>query len=147
MKVSSARPITRSERHVEFAEQVQVRVIEPTDTAPIRPSITAQRIERHLRVAGIGPVNHAQPQTEQTRSETPPSVRVCKNVLHSMAMVFGALFVPSFALVLLGPIGLVAPAALLVAAAVCAFLGGKPTEEMERARAIRRAEMQEYDPR
>jgi hypothetical protein len=140
MKVLPISQPTLSEQHTEAAEQVQVRVIQPTDTAPIQPSVYAQRLERQLAQATVV-------EPAQIRPETPPAVRACKNVLHSMAMVFGALFVPSFALVLLGPIGLVAPAALLVAAAVCAFLGGKPTEEMEKARAIRRAEMQEYDPR
>ena len=140
MKVLPISQPTLSEQHTEAAEQVQVRVIQPTDTAPIQPSVYAQRLERQLAQATVV-------EPAQIRPETPPAVRVCKNVLHSMALVCGALFVPSFALVFLGPIGLVAPAALLATATACVVFAGKPTEEMEQARAVRRVAMQEYDPR
>lgn len=140
MKVLPISQPTLSEQHTEAAEQVQVRVIQTTDTAPIQPSVYAQRLERQLAQATVV-------EPAQIRPETPPSVRVCKNVLHSMALVCGALFVPSFAFVFLGPIGLVAPAALLATATACVVFAGKPTEEMEQARAVRRVAMQEYDPR
>jgi hypothetical protein len=137
------------ERHVEFAEHVQVRVFETTDTAPIRKSITAQRIERQLRAAGMVSVNQVQApvQPPQIRQDISAPVQAYKNILHKTSLVLGALSIPSFAFLFLGPIGLVVPAALITAAVVCVLLAGKPTEEMEQARAIRRAEMQEYDPR
>jgi hypothetical protein len=140
MNVTSIRPQTTAERHVQFSEFVEVRHITPTETAPVQPSIYAQRLERELRSRPI-----VEPQ------QTPPTqscaARVCKNVLHTVAMVCGALIIPSFACLVLGPIGLIVPAVLASVALTCALLGGRPTETMERARAERAAAMRDYDPR
>lgn len=80
----------------------------------------------------------------QTQSR---AAKVCKNVLHTIGMVSAALILPSFACLVLGPIGLIAPAVLACIALTCLLLGGKPTEQMARAQAERAVEMSQYDPR
>jgi hypothetical protein len=141
MNVTSIRPQSAAERHVQFSEFVEVRYIEPTETAPVQPSLHAQRLEYAMKNR---PCVKTQEQLREIKSE---AVKTYKNILHTVAMVCGALIVPSFACLLLGPIGLVVPAALASIALTCALLGGRPTETMERKRAERAAAMSEYDPR
>lgn len=141
MNVTPIRPQNIAERHVQFSEFVEVRHFEPTETATVQPSMYAQRLERALRDR---PCVEAQAQTQPAQSKP---LNVYKNVLHTVAMICGALILPSFACLFLGPIGLVVPAALALVSLACALLGGRPTEAMERARAERAAEMREYDPR
>ena len=139
MNVTPIRPQSMAERHVQFSEFVEVRHIEPTETAPVQPSLYAQQLERKLQNRGFVDVRIAQQQSKP--------VKVCKNVFHTMALVCGALILPSFACLALGPIGLIAPAVLLGMALTCALLAGKPTEEMQVECAIRAVEASEYDPR
>lgn len=140
MNIVPIRPQTTAERHVQFSEFVEVRHIEPRETAPVQPSLYAQRLERELR-------NRPCVEPQQTPPTQSRAAKVCKNVLHTVAMVAGALILPSFACLILGPIGLIVPAVLASIALTCALLGGRPTETMERARAERAAVMSEYDPR
>ena len=141
MNVTPIRPQTSAERHVQFSEFVEVRHIAPTETAPVQPSLYAQRLERDLRNR---PCVEPQAQTQSTESKP---VQVFKNTMHTIAMVCGALIVPSFACLILGPIGLIAPAVLASVALTCILVAGRPTETMERIRAERAAVMSEYDPR
>lgn len=141
MNVTPIKPQATEDRHVQFSEFVEVRYIEPTETAQVQPSLYSQRLERELKNR---PCVEAQPQAQPTQSKP---VRVLKNALHTSAVVFGAFVIPSFICLFLGPIGLVAPAALTASALICALLGGKQTEEMQQARAERAVEMSEYDPR
>ena len=87
----------------------------------------------------------AQPVQTESRSNT--AVGCYKNTLHSISLVCGALILPSFACLVLGPIGLIAPAVLASVALTCVLLAGRPTETMERIRAERAAAMRDYDPR
>ena len=139
MNVVLIRPQTTAERHVQFSEFVEIRHIEPTETAPVQPSIYAQRLERELRNR---PCVEAQAQPTQSKP-----VQVFKNTMHTIGMVCGALIIPSFACLILGPIGLIAPAVLASVALTCILVAGRPTETMERIRAERAAAMSEYDPR
>jgi hypothetical protein len=140
MNIVPIRPQSAAERHVQFSEFVEVRHIEPTETAPVQPSMYAQRLERELRSRPI-----VEPQQAQPAQSKP--LQAYKNVLHTIATVCGALIIPSFACLILGPIGLVAPAVLASLALTCVLLAGRPTETMERARAERAAAMRDYDPR
>jgi len=140
MNVTPIRPQTTAERHVQFSEFVEVRHITPTETAPVQPSLYAQRLERELRNRP-----DVEPQLAQPAQSKP--ARALKNVLHTIATVCGALIIPSFACLVLGPIGLIAPAVLASLALTCVLLAGRPTETMERARAERAAAVSEYDPR
>jgi hypothetical protein len=139
MNVTPIRPQTTAERHVQFSEFVEVRHFTPTETAPVQPSLHAQRLERELR-------NRPCIEPQQTQTQSKP-VQVYKNVMHAIATVSAALILPSFACFVLGPIGLIAPAVLASLALTCVLLAGRPTEAMERARAERAAVMREYDPR
>ena len=140
MNVTPIRPQTTAERHVQFSEFVEVRHIEPRETAPVQPSMYAQRLERELR-------NRPYVEPQQTPPTQSKPMQVFKNTMHTVAMVSAALIIPSFLCLFLGPIGLVAPAVLASIALTCALLAGRPTETMERARAERAAAMSEYDPR
>lgn len=135
-------PINQSvaERHVQFSEFVDVRrdLPAPTGTTTVEPSMHAQRLERAMRTAQT---------TDRRAPESTPSrpVRIYKSVCEKAALVCGALVIPSFALAAIGPIGLVAPAALAVAAVVFALIRGKPTEEILDERAQRAFEARLYD--
>jgi len=135
-------PISQSvaERHVQFSEFVDVRrdLPAPAETTTIEPSIYAQRLERAMRTAQT---------TEHRAPESTPSrpVRIYKSVCEKAAMICAALVIPSFALAVIGPIGLVAPAALAVAAVVLSLIRGKPTQEILDERAQRAADARLYD--
>lgn len=141
MNIEPVRPQAIADRHVHFSEVVNVRYIPPRETTEIQPTMHAQRLERELKNK---PNVIAQAQAQPTQSKP---IRIYKNVMHTVAMICGALFLPSFACLALGPIGLIAPAVLLSLALTCVLLAGRPTEAMEREMAIRAAEMAEYDPR
>ena len=139
MNIVLVKPQTSAERHVQFSEYVEVRHFTPSETTEVQPSLYAQRLERELRNRPC-----VEAQTPPTQSKP---VRVFKNTMHTVSIVCGALIIPSFACLVLGPIGLIAPAVLASVALTCALLGGRPTEAMQRARAERAVAMAEYDPR
>lgn len=140
MNIVPIRPQSAAERHVQFSEFVEVRHITPTETEPVQPSLYAQRLERALR-------SHASVEVVTPRPTPSLPVQAYKNTMHRAALVFAALILPSFFCLVLGPIGLIAPAVLTSLTLTCALLAGKPTEEMEIESAIRSVEAREYDPR
>ena len=141
MNVTPIRPQNAAERHVQFSEFVEVRYITPTETEEIQPTLHAQRLEYAMK-------NRPCVETpEQLREIKSKAIKTYKNVLHTVAMACGALIIPSFACLVLGPIGLIAPAVLASLALTCVLLAGRPTETMERKRAERAAVMSDYDPR
>ena len=139
MNVTSIRPQTTAERHVQFSEYVEVRHFTPSETTEVQPSLYAQRLERELRNRPC-----VEAQTPPTQSKP---VRVFKNVMHTVSLVSAALIIPALTCLFLGPIGFIAPAVLIFVAITCALLGGRPTEAMQRTRAERAAAVAEYDPR
>lgn len=144
MRIPPTSPTNLAERHVQLSEFVDVSVHSMTDTQMstiVEPSVHAQRLERMMRVAEI-PVGQA-----AQRTELPQCNRVCKRACDTTSLVCGALALPAFALVVLGPIWLVAPAGLLVASAVCYLMRGAPTPEMEQEYEMRRVSAQANDCR
>lgn len=141
MNVTPIRPQDIADRHVQFSEFVEVRHFTPSETTDVQPSMYAQRLERELRGR---PCVEAQAQTPPEQSKP---VQVYKNYMHNASIVCGALIIPSFACLALGPIGMVVPGVLLSLSLTCALLGGRPTEAMQQARAELSVEMAEYDPR
>jgi len=138
MNVSPIRQSPMPERHVHFSDHIEVKIIEPRESAPIQPSLYAQQLERQLRIAPNV--------TPQSRPAQPtPRLDRCKDVLHKAAMICGALVLPSFACLALGPFGLIAPAALFALSVVFYLLGGKQTERMQQECEMRRAEARRFD--
>lgn len=133
------------DRHVTFDPVVQVRIYDPAGPVTLQPTPEALRLERQVRSMATVAPRVAQP--VQTESSSDTAVDCYKNTLHSISLVCGAAVIPSFAFAAFGLIGLVAPAALASLAITCILLGGKPTEQMARARAERAVEMSQYDPR
>jgi hypothetical protein len=123
------------ELHVHFDPVVQVRIYDPE----------ALRLERQVRSMATVAPRVAQPVQTESHSET--ALGCYKNTLHTISMICGVSVLPSFACVAFGTLGLIAPAVLASIALTCALLGGKPTEQMARARAQRAVEMSQYDPR
>lgn len=142
MNIAPVRPQTIADRHVHFSEVVEVRYIPPRQTTEIQPTLSAKRLEQELKNK---PNVIAQEQAPPPAQSKP--VQVYKNYMHNASIVCGALIIPSFACLALGPIGLVAPGVLLSLSLTCALLGGRPTEAMQQARAELSVEMAEYDPR
>jgi hypothetical protein len=106
--------------------------------------IQAARLQRQMKNAQFGvqqPIRPPQPETQS------PIKNTWKNICHKAAMTCGVLFLPSFACLAFGLIGLIVPASLLVFGIALAIAGGKPTEKIERANAERAVEMSQYDPR
>ena len=140
-------PVVRphEERHVRFHPIVQVRVYDQEGPINLQPTHDALRLERQIRNMPLAEPRVVPPiEIEQGGNK---AVRCYKNTLHSISLVCGVAVIPSFAFAAFGLIGLVAPAALASIAITCAFISGRPTEEMEQARAERAVEMSEYDPR
>lgn len=123
-----------AQKHVTFAEPLVREVHQyatPTDHTEIAPSVAAQRLERAVKaqpnVAVIQPQRAAQ---QQETASLPP---LHKRLFYKAACVCGAFIIPSFCFLILGPIGLVAPAALAVASASLFLLAGKTSKEMQQA--------------
>lgn len=139
MNVSPIRQLSAPERHVYFSDNVQVQIIESTESAPVMPSMYAQRLERHMRNA-----TNVTPQSTPAPASS-PIVLTCKNAMFKAALACGALFLPSFAALVLGPIGLIVPGALLALTVLFYLLAGKPTQSMEQSLAARHAEARRSD--
>ena len=136
---------SNEDRHVHFNPVVQVRIYDPAGPIALQPTPEALRLERQIRSMPLEePRVVPLIEIEQRPNK---AVRCYKNTLHSISLVCGVAVIPSFAFAAFGLIGLVAPAALASIAITCAFISGRPTEEMEQARAERAVEMSEYDPR
>jgi hypothetical protein len=133
------------DRHVHFDPVVQVRIYDPAGPVTLQPTPEALRLERQIRSMPI--VTPPVAQQVQTESRIDTAVGCYKNTLHTISMICGVSVLPSFACVAFGTLGLIAPAVLASIALTCALLGGKPTEQMARARAQRAVEMSQYDPR
>ena len=133
------------DRHVTFDPVVKVRIYDPAGPVTLQPTPEALRLERQVRSMPLAEPRVVPPiEIEQGGNK---AVRCYKNTLHSISLVCGAAVIPSFAFAAFGLIGLVAPAVLASLAITCLLLGGKPTEQMARARAERAVEMSQYDPR
>jgi len=134
-----------ADRHVTFDPVVQVRIYDPAGPIALQPTPAALRLERQIRSMPTVAPSVAQPVQTESRSDT--AVGCYKNTLHTISLVCGVAVLPSFACVAFGPLWLIAPAVLASLAITCVLLGGKPTEQMARARAERGVEMSQYDPR
>lgn len=126
MKVNPvAAPST--ERHVHFNEVVEVRIYIPDESHPIQPTMEAMRIEKSVKampsVQGVAAIQNNRAVQEATKC--------WKNSCHTISLCCGVAFLPSFVLLTIGPIGLIAPASLLVACFMATIVGGKPTSEMQ----------------
>jgi hypothetical protein len=133
------------DRHVTFDPVVKVRIYDPAGPVTLQPTPEALRLERQIRSMPI--VTPPVAQQVQTESHSETAVGCYKNTLHTISMICGVAVLPSFACVAFGTLGLIAPAVLASIALTCSLLGGKPTEQMARARAQRAVEMSQYDPR
>lgn len=134
-----------ADRHVTFDPVVKVRIYDPAGPVTLQPTLEALRLERQIRSMTTAALRVVPPIEIEHRHN---KVASCyKNTLHSISLVCGVAVIPSFSFASFGLIGLIAPAALASIAITCAFISGRPTEEMEQARAERAAEMSEYDPR
>lgn len=140
-------PVVRAgqEIHVHFDPVVQVRIYDPAGPISLHPTPEALRLERQIRSMPTVAPRVVEPMQTQSPSNT--AVGCYKNTCHTISMVCGVAVLPSFACVAFGSLGLIAPAVLASIALTCSLLGGKPTEQMARARAQRAVEMSQYDPR
>lgn len=146
MKVIPIKPqLAVDDRHVQFSEFIDVRVFDPTRPARptmIIPTPDAQRLERALRSASTNRPAAPAPVRQESRQEPPAQskwVKLYKSICEKAALLCGAFILPSFVCLILGPIGLVAPAGLAVLALAFTLLRGAPTSEI-RTEQNRRAE-------
>lgn len=146
MRVPPTSPTNLAERHVQFSEFVNVSVHSMTDTQMstiVEPSVHGRRMEHILRTAEIvaAPSVPAAPEVPAVPRCTSAYKRTCDVA----SLLCGAATLPSVALVLLGPVWLVAPAVLFVASVTFYFMRGAPTAQMEQEYALRRAFIRAHD--
>lgn len=108
-------------------------------------AIHAAKLERALRNAA--PAQPSRPQNQQIASFSEGTGNTWKNLFHKASMACGLAILPSFALLALGPLGLLAPACLALAFITLALLGGKPSEAIQATRARRAVEVANSDNR
>ena len=121
------------QKHVTFAEPPVREVHQysmPTEHTEIAPSVAAQRLERAVKAQPS--VSVIQPQ-RTTQQQPDPLSPMHKRLFYKAACICGAFIIPSFCFLILGPIGLAAPAALAVASASLFLLAGKTSKEMQQA--------------
>jgi hypothetical protein len=121
------------QKHVTFAEPPVREVHQysmPTEHTEIAPSVAAQRLERAVKAQPS--VSVIQPQ-RTTQQQPDPLSPMHKRLFYKAACICGAFIIPSFCFLILGPIGLAAPAALAVASATLFLLAGKTSKEMQQA--------------
>lgn len=141
----SAKP----ERHVAFAQKVEVRHIQPetpSESTVVQPSLHAQRLERALKTQQVAPAR-PRPVEQETRSSKKECMTQIKKATYLAACVCGALAIPAFSFLFLGPIGLVVPAALAVSCVILLALAGKPTPEMQQDIERTRQDLRQWDSR
>ena len=101
-------------------------------TYSLCPSASAQSLQRSLSSCGsrISQFNQYAPDPIRTPVQMDEPARRSKFKLacHAMSNICFASLIPSFALLVLGPVGLVAPAALLLAGMALSFLAGRMTQ-------------------
>lgn len=100
-------------------------------TYSLSPSASAQSLQRSLSTQGsriaVAPYASDTIRTPDQR-EVPPTRRSrFKLACHAMSNICFASMIPSFALLVLGPIGLIAPAALLLSGMALSLLSGRMT--------------------
>ena len=143
MRIPPTSTINLAERHVQFSEYVDVRIFTPTDTQTttiVEPSMHAEKLQRMMRTVEIPPAP-----TPQASENPARCVRVYKRVCDTAYLACGVAAFPALGLAALGPIWLLVPAGLFVAAATCYVLRGKPTLEMEQEYEARRVFAQAHD--
>ena len=121
------------QKHVTFAEPPVREVHQysmPTEHTEVAPSVAAQRLERSVKAQPS--VSVIQPQ-RTTQQQPDPLSPMHKRLFYKAACICGAFIIPSFCFLILGPIGLAAPAALAVASATLFLLAGKTSKEMQQA--------------
>lgn len=101
-------------------------------TYSLSPSASAQSLQRSLSSCGsriaIAPYVSNTLRTPDRMEVTLPARRSrFKLACHAMSNICFASMIPSFALLVLGPIGLVAPAALLLSGMTLSLLSGRMT--------------------
>lgn len=144
MKIQSVQLPTIHEDKAKWETSSQETRIEGFVNSDAPCNLHAARLQRAMQTAQPNPL------TKQQRIKQPqqkPAVKAWKNFCHTAAMVCGALFLPSFACLLFGVIGLCVPAALLIAGVVLYCFGGKPTPEAQAASEERAIQNAMYDPR
>lgn len=145
MKIQPAQLPTIHENQTKLEPSNQEARIEGMTNSEAPCVLHAARMERVIRMTQ--PVSATKQERIQQPKQQKPLVKAWKNFCHNAAMICGALFLPSFACLAIGLIGLCVPAALLVVAIVLTWLGGKPTPEDEAARQERAIQAAIYDPR
>lgn len=121
------------QKHVTFAEPPVREVHQysmPTEHTEVAPSVAAQRLERAVKAQPNVAVIQPQRAAQQQLAVQPP---LHKRLFYKAACICGAFIIPSFCFLILGPIGLAAPAALAVASASLFLLAGKTSKEMQQA--------------
>lgn len=115
-------PTNVAERHVQLSEFVDVKkYATPPSTQKVVPRV-APTVEPDV-----------------------PKSSVYKRTCGTAALVCGALVIPSFAFLAFGVVGLVAPATLVVATAVCFIARGKLPPDMEAEYAARAEAARTHD--
>lgn len=147
MKIQSSMPTILEDPISRNASSQDAQIKNAEEIISIEPNvhdIQAARLERALKTTQSKPVTIRKP---INLTQKKPIVKTWKNLCHKASMMCGVLFLPSFACLAFGLFGLLVPASLLVFGIILAVLGGRPTEKIEQARAIRAVEINEFDYR
>ena len=147
MNVPRTNVANLADLHVQLSEFVALDMHSqsppaPQGAAPVEPSMYAQRLERMMRTAPVVEVPAAPVVAEPSRC-----VRMYKLTCDRLSLICGAAVIPSCACAVLGPIGLVVPAALVVASIALWLLRGKPTQQILQEHAARAEAARSFDPR
>lgn len=145
MKIQSLPTI--HEQPVQWQDSSQAARIEGSWHKSEAPDVLhAARIERAVKSAPAVAIRQTQP-VQATQIEPSKALKRWKTFCHTAAAICGVLAMPALACIAFAPIGVIIPAALLVASVVFALMGGKLTQEMEAQRAAMAAQNAAYDPR
>lgn len=111
-------------------------------------TLQAARLERCLKNAGPSINRQIEPAAQLPQQTSPATCfKKVKNAAYIGSMICGIGILPSFAMLTLGPLGLLAPAALFVLFVALGAVAGKPTESIQAWIAARRVDGATFDPR
>lgn len=141
MRIPPTTQISLADRNVPFAAPVvrQHTIAETQMTTIPLPDLHTARIERTIRSTPVAPVHLP------TVQEFSKPARIYKRTCDTISLLSAAAALPTLALAFIKPFWLVVPAGLFTTSIVTWLLRGKPTPEMEKEYAERRAAAQATD--
>jgi hypothetical protein len=143
MKIQPAKLPTINENFAKWEPSSQEARAEGWTNSDAPCVLDAVKLERRMKNSPGAPASKTERATQERQAST--SLKTFKHICHRAALTCCASILPSFAFVAFGPLGLLAPAALLLAGIFLFLAAGRFTEQINNEIATRHNEIKNFD--